>query len=157
MKRIKLWHLGIISLTAVLLQNSNALGEPQNSTASSEIIAENQKWADAWKRGDVKAVAGLYTDDARLLPPGEDIVIGREAVFNFLKKERDASWPDVITFKNFEVYGDDKVATEVSEVEIHDKNGVLKGRAKQILIFLKQGGKWKLHRDTWTSSAPVQP
>lgn len=62
--------------------------------------------------------------------------------------------PDTVSFANYEFYGNDQIATEVSDAEIHDHSGKLKFRGKQILIFLKQGGVWKLHRDIWNSYAP---
>lgn len=45
--------------------------------------------------------------------------------------------------------------TEVSDTEIHDHDGKLKYRGKQTLVFLKQGGAWKLHRDMWNDYGPL--
>lgn len=44
----------------------------------------------------------------------------------------------------------------MSDAEVRDHDGKLKIRAKQILVFLKQGGTWKLHRDMWNDYAPVK-
>lgn len=61
-----------------------------------------------------------------------------------------------MSFDNYEFYGNDQAVTEVSDVEVRNHDGVLKIRAKQTLVFLKQGGTWKLHRDMWNAYPPVK-
>lgn len=157
---MKLKTLGLSALTsatAAALLCMPALGGNPPSDNYAALKAESERWAQAWNRNDVKAVMELYTEDAKLLPEGSDAVAGRESVAQFLQKERTASWPDTISFINIEVYGNGDTATEVSEMEIRGKDGVLKGRGKQILVFVKQGEQWKLHRDIWTGSSPAKP
>lgn len=45
--------------------------------------------------------------------------------------------------------------TEMSDVEVHDHDGKLKFRGKQTLVFLNEGGAWKLHRDMWNDDGPL--
>lgn len=54
-----------------------------------------------------------------------------------------------MSFSHYEFYGDERIVTEVSDAEVRDHEGRLEIRGKQILVFLKQGGAWKLHRDMW--------
>jgi uncharacterized protein (TIGR02246 family) len=42
------------------------------------------KWRDAWQRDDAKTLAGLYTEDASYLPPGE-AVHTRRAIAEYYK------------------------------------------------------------------------
>lgn len=116
------------------------------------IKAENARWADAYARGDYQAIARLYTQDGTLLPPGGDRVTGPSAIVNFFTRGTAGGEPDTVTFSNYEFYGDDNIVTEVSDSDIRNHNGTLKSRGKQILIFLKQNGIWKLHRDIWNVS-----
>ncbi|RKF30529.1 DUF4440 domain-containing protein [Paraburkholderia fungorum] len=118
------------------------------------IKAENARWAEAFGRGDYDAIGRLYTEDGALLPPGGDRVAGPNAIAEYFTKGYAGSTPDTVSFGNYEFYGNDQTVTEVSDAEIHDHNGKLKFRGKQILIFLKQGGAWKLHRDIWNSYTP---
>lgn len=125
--------------------------QPQTEKA---IKAENVRWAQAYARGDYEAIGRLYTEDGSLLPPGGNRIIGAAAIVDHFTKASAGPQPDTVSFSNYEFYGSDEAVTEVSDAEIHDHSGKLKYRGKQILIFLKQGGTWKLHRDMWNDSAP---
>ncbi|RQU80104.1 DUF4440 domain-containing protein [Burkholderia cenocepacia] len=120
------------------------------------IKAENARWADAFARGDYDAIGRLYTDDGTLLPPGGDKVTGHRAITDYFINGYAGSKPGTVSFSNYEFYGNDRVVTEVSDAEVRDHDGKLKVRAKQTLIFLKQGGTWKLHRDMWNAYPPVK-
>ncbi|WP_321857869.1 nuclear transport factor 2 family protein [Burkholderia cenocepacia] len=120
------------------------------------IKAENARWADAFARGDYDAIGRLYTDDGTLLPPGGDKVTGRRAITEYFTNGYAGSKPGTVAFSNYEFYGNDRVVTEVSDAEVRDGDGKLKIRAKQTLVFLKQGGTWKLHRDMWNAYPPAK-
>lgn len=130
-------------------------GDPQPPTEAA-IKAENARWAEAFRRGDYEAIGRLYTKDGVLLPPGGDKVTGGSAIAEYFTKGYAGSKPDTVSFSNYEFYGNDQIVTEVSDAEIRDHSGKLKYRGKQILIFLKQGGAWKLHRDIWNDYAPLK-
>ncbi len=40
-------------------------------------------WDGAFNRGDAKALASLYSENARLLPPAHDVIEGRQAIEPF--------------------------------------------------------------------------
>ena len=120
------------------------------------IKAENARWADAFARGDYDAIGRLYTDDGALLPPGGDKVTGRRAITEYFTNGYAGSKPGTVSFSHYEFYGNERVVTEVSDAEVRDGDGKLKVRAKQTLVFLKQGGVWKLHRDMWNAYPPVK-
>lgn len=118
------------------------------------IKAENARWSEAFGRGDYQAIGRLYTKDGALLPPGGNKIIGASAISEYFTKGYAGSRPGTVTFSNYEFYGDDHAVTEVSDAEVRDASGTLKYRGKQTLIFLKQDGAWKLHRDMWNDYAP---
>lgn len=123
-------------------------GAPQPKTEAA-IKAENVRWAAAFARGDYAALGPLYTQDGALLPPGGDRVMGGSKISAYFAEKYAGSKPDTVSFSNYEFYGNDRMVTEVSDADIRDPDGKLKYRGKQTLIFLKQGGVWKLHRDMW--------
>ncbi|WP_241293762.1 YybH family protein [Burkholderia stabilis] len=118
------------------------------------IKAENTRWATAFGRGDYEAIGHLYTENGALLPPGGNRITGPQAIVEYFTKGYAGSTPHTVSFSNYEFYGNDRMVTEVSDAEIHDQSGKLTYRGKQILIFVKQGDTWKLHRDMWNSYAP---
>ena len=45
-----------------------------------EIAAANEKFMAAFKAQDANAVAALYTEDCKVMPPGTDVVMGRDGI-----------------------------------------------------------------------------
>ena len=131
-------------------------GGPQPSTEAA-IKSENARWAEAFKQGDYQAIGRLYTADGALLQPGGERVIGPAAIVSYFAQGYAGKTPDTVSFSDFEFYGNDEVVTEVSNASIRSREGQLKVRAKQILIFVKQDGAWKLHRDMWNDNSPLKP
>ncbi|GLU33592.1 nuclear transport factor 2 family protein [Trinickia caryophylli] len=127
-------------------------GGPRPRTEAA-LKAENARWADAFARGNYEAIGQLYTHDGALLPPGGDRVTGGNAIAAYFTQRSTGAKPDTVSFSNYEFYGNDRTVTEVSDVEIRDHVGNLKYRSKQVLLFLKEGGAWKLHRDIWNDYA----
>ncbi|NTZ81898.1 nuclear transport factor 2 family protein [Burkholderia metallica] len=152
-------HLGTTALAACVsffAFTAPAIAGGTQRPTEAAIKAENVRWADAFARGDYDAIGRLYTDDGTLLPPGGDKVTGHRAITEYLVKGYAGSKPGTVAFSNYEFYGNDRVVTEVSDAEVRDHDGKLTVRAKQTLIFLKQGGTWKLHRDMWNAYPPVK-
>ena len=48
-----------------------------------QIRSAYEAWNEAFNRGDAGAVASLYTEDAKLLPPTHDVIEGRRAIEEF--------------------------------------------------------------------------
>src|SRR5215831_9492404 len=64
----------------------------QSKATLQEAIQEaGEKWAEAYNKGDAKALAALYTEDAYLLPPGADLVHGRSAIEAFWRQHMNVS------------------------------------------------------------------
>jgi ketosteroid isomerase-like protein len=55
-----------------------------------------------------------------------------------------------------EVYKGDDVVTEVGSYEMGDGNKTV-DEGKYIVIWKKDGDKWKLYRDIWNSDNPPPP
>lgn len=49
----------------------------------SSFQAAAERMATALKSGDVETISQMYAEDARILPPGRDIIQGREAIKAF--------------------------------------------------------------------------
>lgn len=74
----------ILSLVVALaLSGCSGLGnstQTEVSASKSELGQMNRDFAAALNAKDAKAAAALYTEDAVLIPPGEPVVRGREAI-----------------------------------------------------------------------------
>ena len=156
MRRIHLCTAALAACVSFFALAAPAVAGGAQRLPEAAIKAENARWADAFARGDYDAIGRLYTDDGALLPPGGDKVTGRRAITEYFTNGYAGSKPGTVSFDNYEFYGNDQAVTEVSDVEVRNHDGVLKIRAKQTLVFLKQGGTWKLHRDMWNAYPPVK-
>jgi len=53
---------------------------PALSQSKATIQSLDDKFAEAFNKGDAAAVAAMYTEDAYVLPPGAEMVKGRNAI-----------------------------------------------------------------------------
>ena len=157
MQQIRINTAALAACVSLLAFAGPATAGGSQRLPEAAIKAENARWADAFRRGDYAAIGRLYTDDGTLLPPGGDKVTGGGAISAYFAERYAGSKPDTVSFDHYEFYGNDRNVTEVSDAEIHDPSGKLKFRGKQILVFLKEGGAWKLHRDMWNAYPSSTP
>ena len=144
-----LWRrltIGFVSIA--LLSASPVLAA---DSIRSEIEAANKSFEAAVSRSDGPGVAALYTSNAQLLPARSDFVTGTEAIGQFCQTAFDSGMKGLsLVTMEAEKHGD--TAYEVGELEILGAEGNVLDRAKYIVIWKKEAGSWKLHRDIWTTS-----
>jgi uncharacterized protein (TIGR02246 family) len=100
-------------------------------------------------RGDSKAVADLYTEDAKVIAPGSDIASGREAIAAFWQKGIDSGAKEVkLATDRVESAGD--MAYEDGVVTVVGADGK-PSPARYVVVWKRDGGSWKLHRDIWNA------
>ena len=118
------------------------------------IAAQDQRFMDAYRRGDVSGLAAFYTDDGQFLPPNSDVVMGKRAIEQAFKVFID-SGNKTLNLQAVEVEGYGDTATEVGEYILKGNDGQMLDRGKFIVIWKKQAGQWKIHRDIINSSMPA--
>jgi len=59
-----------------------------------------------------------------------------------------------VRLKTLEVESHGDLAHEVGQYELLDAAGKTLDRGKYVVIWKKDGGRFKLHRDIWTTSMP---
>lgn len=115
------------------------------------IEAANEKWEAAASRGDGPGVAALYTAHAQLLPAHSDVVSGTQAIADFFQAAFDSGITGA-SLVTVEVESHGNTAHEVGKFEFRGAGGKVVDHGKYIVIWKKEGGSWKLHRDIWTTS-----
>jgi ketosteroid isomerase-like protein len=53
------------------------------------------------------------------------------------------------------VHAQRPLAFEVGTYAMKLKDGTVADRGKYVVVWLKEDGKWKLHRDIWNTSLPA--
>jgi len=78
--------LPLLVLISLSLTYSRATSGNTDLQAIQASTGENyRRWVEATKHKDVDAVLSIYDDDAIVLPPGYDPVIGQKAIREFYK------------------------------------------------------------------------
>jgi uncharacterized protein (TIGR02246 family) len=112
-----------------------------------EIVKNNEKFAAAYNKGDVAAVASMYAEDAIAFPPGGDLVKGRPAIAAMWKEVQAAGLTD-LALQTVSVERDGSFAVEVGTATAKLKGAP--NKIKYVVTWKRQSdGGWKLHRDIW--------
>ena len=121
------------------------------------MIAEvNALFADALQRGDTVAAAKVYTEDARLLPPGQPTVRGREAIQEFWASATSQLGLKEVVLESVELLVQDRRAEEIGRYVLSAEDGVI-DKGKYVVIWKREPGRvWKWHVDIWNSDGPVE-
>jgi uncharacterized protein (TIGR02246 family) len=141
-------------LIAFMIAILPALAVAKGGDAKAGIEATNKAWMAGVEKHDAAAVAAQYTADAMLLPPGMETVTGAKNIkvfFDGLVGDGSVKKVDLTTSELFD--GGDS-ATEIGKYTVVGASGQSLESGKYVVVWKKDGGKWKLHRDMWSSSAP---
>jgi uncharacterized protein (TIGR02246 family) len=118
------------------------------------IEAANQQFMTAFARADAAGMAALYTPDGKLLPTHSDFMSGTQAIQAFWQSVMDMGVKEAaLETLEAEALGD--TAHEVGQYRLSGGAGQVLDQGKYIVIWKRQGGQWKLHRDIWNSSRPA--
>jgi len=112
-------------------------------------IADN--FESALASGDAEKIAGFYTEDGSLLPPGSDFVNGNRAIKEYWQAGVDMGLKG-LKLNIVELEQHDDTAIEMSEYTLSAADGSVIDSGKGITIWKNKEGDWKLHRDIWNSS-----
>jgi uncharacterized protein (TIGR02246 family) len=119
------------------------------------IVAANANFMTTYKGGDAASMAALYTETGQLLPPNGDFVTGRQAIEGFWQALFDMGIKEV-KLESVEVEGHGDTAIEVGTFALAGEGGQELDAGKYIVIWKREDGQWKLHRDIFNSSKPAQ-
>jgi ketosteroid isomerase-like protein len=136
----------------LLLSVESALAQQRDIRV---VIEEgNQQWSAAFSQGDSAALAAMYTLNAQLFPMHRESVGGMEAIQQF--------WQGVIasgvqgaTLTTLEVDEQGDTAYEVGTYELRGEGNKVLDHGKYVVVWKREQGKWRLHRDIWNSNLPA--
>jgi len=125
--------------------------EKQDTRNSITEIYEN--FMSAFKSGDVETFTGLYTDDAQIFPPGNDLVSGKPAIRELAKAVKRMGIHEIeVKPERFEEYGTIAIVTGKNVMKGSD--GSVLDTGKFVDVLKNEDGQWKLHKDIWNSNKP---
>jgi ketosteroid isomerase-like protein len=141
----------VIALGTVL---AAGLAAAQAPTPKAAIEAANARFSSDFAKGDAVAVASHYTAAGQAFPPNGDVARGREAIARLWKGAMDAGVKSVkLVAVEVEAHG--ATAHEVGTYTLLGEGGKAIDNGKYIVIWKRDGGQWKIHRDIWNTSMPA--
>ena len=141
----------VIALGVALMAGPAAAQAPGPKAA---IEAANAKFSADYAKGDAAAVAAHYTATGQAFPPNGEIARGREAIQKVWRGAMDAGVKSVkLVTLEVEAHGD--TAHEVGTYVLMGDGGKQLDSGKYVVIWKREGGQWKLHRDIWNTSMPA--
>lgn len=118
-----------------------------------EVGKINERFVTYFSKAKVDEIANLYTEYAKLLPPGSDVIVGKENISNFWQG---AIYTGVKCIKleteDVEQHGD--LAVEQGKYTLIGPDQNLIDKGKYLVVWKNENGDWKLHKDMWNSSFP---
>ena len=120
------------------------------------IEAGNEAFMAAFAAHDAAALAGFYTEDAKLMPPNSDILESRAAIQAFWQAVFDMGI-DSALLEIVEVDALGNTAVEVSHFVLYLADGQTADYGKYMIEWKRVRGQWFLHRDIWNTSQPLTP
>ncbi len=134
-----------------MLNGGTTLEETRNA-----IEANNEKFMRAFEQSDADAIAALYTNDAKLLPPNQPMLSGTDAIKQFWQGmlRLNIKQPKLETVEIAEQRDD--LACELGRysfiIPLPDGSTVT-DVGKYLVVWKREAGAWKLHLDIWNTNA----
>lgn len=139
-----------------VMEEQAAMDLPQ---VRQEIEAANVKFGEAARAGDAAALAMLYTEDARILPPNSEMIQGREGIQAFWGGGFQMGIKDIV-LTTVDVFGMGDMVCEIGKAAVTiqpEGADAMEDMAKYLVVWKKgEDGMWRLHVDIWNSSLPAK-
>lgn len=124
--------------------------------AMAQSVADIQKlddaWAAAFNKGDAKAAAAMYAEDAYVLPNMGEMVHGRAAIEAFFKDATQQISDIALKAVDVQPLGPD-AAREIGTFTLKTKDQPPQNvSGKYAVVWRKIGGQWLLATDIWNSN-----
>jgi uncharacterized protein (TIGR02246 family) len=124
---------------------------PAAAQSKATIQKADDKWSEAFNKGDAAALAAMYTEDAYVLPPGAEIIKGRSAIGAFWQQQMQQIGDVKCTALDVKPLGR-KAAREIGTCSFRTKGQQPQdGALKYAVVWEKVGGQWELLQDIWNT------
>jgi uncharacterized protein (TIGR02246 family) len=124
------------------------------ATVKDEIKSANRNFMETFGRADAEGMGKLYTSSGQLLPTNSDFITGTADIRKFWQAVMDMGIKTAkLETVEVEEHGD--TAFEVGRYSLGGDGGNELDKGKYVVIWKKEAGKWKLHRDIWNTSMPA--
>jgi uncharacterized protein (TIGR02246 family) len=122
----------------------------EQASAEAGIRRFNESVTEAFNRQDAATMAGFWTEQARLMPPGEEILVGRSAVQAYWQSvfDQGAYQAELVSIE-IRSLGEGvayEIGTNVVKMRLADGSSV-DVRGKSMCVFRREGEVWRADID----------
>ncbi len=115
-----------------------------------DIARTNRTFEEAVTSGNMSALDAVYTADARILPPGADMVSGRENIKQFWQAAIAGLNVGSIQLETVDFQAVGETGYEIGRATLNFATGGAPPMiAKYVVVWKQEDGAWKWHVDIW--------
>ena len=146
--------LGAFLMSACAPQAPAAVDTTADQAALKDITAT---WMKSYNSGDADTIAGLYAEDAVLMPPHAPVARGRAAIREFISKDSaDAKSAGLKLVNGPETVGvNGEWGWNSGSYSVQNGAGQSVDSGSYLSVSHKVSGKWLYVRDTYNSDQPL--
>ena len=115
-----------------------------------ELDKTNRTFEAAIKTGDFGAIANVYTKEARILPPGAEMISGTANIVSFWQQAAAGLHLESVELQTVDVSFLNDTAYEIGRAVLNMAGGAT-AQAKYVVIWKKEDATWKWHIDIWNA------
>lgn len=124
-----------------------------NLDAAKVSIAESNKtYGEGFAKSDSSLFIGKYTKDGCIMPANAPKLCGSQAIAMFFKGAQSMGVQN-ISITTEEVIGGPEVVVETGMYELLGAANKSLDKGKFVVAWKMEDGKWKMHRDIFTTNA----
>jgi uncharacterized protein (TIGR02246 family) len=152
--RLLLLIASLLAAWPALAQEEAEAPEPKPPAIREVVEAGNYLFQRAFEDQDARALADLYTEDGRVLPPASPPVEGRAAIAAFWAEQMKTTARVRLETVDVEADGDLAAEHGLATLIAHDggETGI-----QYVVVWKRVGRRWHLHRDIWNAAAAEAP
>jgi ketosteroid isomerase-like protein len=142
----RLWRAGI---AVSLVVGTAACGQTaQQGTDAAAAAEPTAAWTTAFNAGETAALAALYSENARSLPPGGAPVVGRSNIESYWRSDIGEGGPTTTLTPVDTVAQGDLLHVE-GTYQVNDKGGAELARGQYQQLWSRAGNQWQIQREMW--------
>lgn len=115
------------------------------------IANANRQFELKFANGDARGMALLYTMDGSVLPPGAPMQQGTEAIAAFWQMVMNMGIKSA-QLETVQLEAEADTAVETGRYTLKGDGGKRIDEGKYLVVWKKQTGQWRLHKDIWNTN-----
>jgi ketosteroid isomerase-like protein len=117
-----------------------------------EIAEADRAFCEAVSSGDIqRAAENIYTNGATILPPGANMVHGRQNIIEFWKATASQMSLEAIDLQTIELTKAGEFLHQIGRATLTLAGQQVEG--KYVVIWKQEDGRWKWHVDIWNTDS----